>query len=154
MPEDPFREAVGGWLLGSPKFVDRVRAGMTLPSLPDAIPAVRRLGCYSCQAVQAAVAEHYGIAADSFSRQRSDSVSDRLAGEGVDARDASGAVGGFRADLAGLRAQPVSPARRSCSAISLRFGPASAPRRRRASLRSMVRCRAHSWTAATRKPRE
>ena len=34
-PEDPFREAVGGWLLGSPKFVDRVRAGMTSPRHPD-----------------------------------------------------------------------------------------------------------------------
>jgi hypothetical protein len=46
MPEDPFREAVGGWLLGSPKFVDRVRAGMTLPRHPDAVSDARRLACY------------------------------------------------------------------------------------------------------------
>ena len=36
MLEDPFREAVDGWLLGSPKFVDRV-AWMTSPRHPDAV---------------------------------------------------------------------------------------------------------------------
>jgi hypothetical protein len=54
MPEDPFREAVGGWRLGSRKFVDRVRAGMTLPRHPDAVPAARRLACYDYRAVLAA----------------------------------------------------------------------------------------------------
>ncbi len=79
MPEDPFREAVGGWLLGSPKFVDRVRAGMTSPRQPDAVPAACRLACYDYRAVLAAVAEHYGIAADSCLRQRSGAVSRDLA---------------------------------------------------------------------------
>ena len=41
----------------------------------------------------------------------------------------------------------------SHSAILLRPGPASAPLRRRPSLRSMAPFPAHSWTAATRKPR-
>ena len=45
MPEDPFRQAFFGPLLGNPKFVDRVRAGMTLPRHPDAVPAARRLAC-------------------------------------------------------------------------------------------------------------
>jgi len=79
MPEDPFREAVGGWLLGSPKFVDRVRAGMTLPRHPAAVPAARRLAGYDFRAVLAAVAEHYGIAVDSFLQQRSGAVSRDLA---------------------------------------------------------------------------
>ncbi len=79
MPEDPFREAVGGWLLGSPKFVDRVRAGMTSPRHPDAVPAARRLAGYDYRAVLAAVAEHYGIAVDSFLQQRSGAVSRDLA---------------------------------------------------------------------------
>ncbi len=46
----------------------------------------------------------------------------------------------------------LPPARCAYSAISLRLGPASAPRRRRTSLRSMAPFPAHSWTAATRKP--
>ena len=79
MPEDPFREAVGDWLLGSPKFVDRVRAGMTLPRHPAAVPAARRLAGYDYRAVLAAVAEHYGIAVDSFLQQRSGAVSRDLA---------------------------------------------------------------------------
>jgi hypothetical protein len=33
MPENPFREAVGGWLLGIPKFVDQVRVKI-LPARP------------------------------------------------------------------------------------------------------------------------
>jgi hypothetical protein len=77
--EDPFRETVDDWLLGSPKFVDRVRAGMTLPRHPDTVPAARRLACYDYRAVLADVAEHYGIAVDSFLRQRSGAVSRDLA---------------------------------------------------------------------------
>jgi hypothetical protein len=79
MPEDPFRDAVGGWLLGSPKFVARLRAGMSLPRHPDAVPAARRLACDDYRAVLAAVAEHYGIAAESFLRRRSGAVSRDLA---------------------------------------------------------------------------
>ncbi len=79
MPDDPFREAVVGWLLGSPKFVDRVRAGMTLPRHADAVPAARRLACADYRAVLAAVAEHYGIAVDSFMQKRSGAVSRGLA---------------------------------------------------------------------------
>ena len=45
MPEDPFRQAFFGPLLGKPMFGDRVRAGMTLPRHPDAVPAAHRLAC-------------------------------------------------------------------------------------------------------------
>ncbi len=79
MPEDPFREAVSGWLLGSPKFVNRVRAGMTKPRHADAIPAARRLALSDYRAVLAAVAEHYGIAVDSFLQKRSGALSRDLA---------------------------------------------------------------------------
>ena len=79
MPEDPFRDAAGGWLLGSPKFVKRLRAGMTMPRHPDAVPAARRLACYDYRAVLGAVAEYYGIAEDRFLRQRSGAVSRDLA---------------------------------------------------------------------------
>src|SRR5271157_4236418 len=67
MPEDPFREAVGGWLLGSPKFVDRVRAGMTLPRHPDAFPAARRLACYDYRAVLDAAEVRRSVDVSAFS---------------------------------------------------------------------------------------
>jgi len=79
MPADPFREAAGGWLLGRPEFIDRVRGGMTLPRHPDEVPAARRLVGYDYRAVLAAVAEHYGIAVDSFLQKRSGALSRDLA---------------------------------------------------------------------------
>jgi|SRR5579864_8371097 len=108
---DPIRVAVGGWLLGSATFVMRLRAGMTLPRHGDAIPAARRLACYDYRVVLGAVAEHSGIAADRFLRQRSGAApgSCRLAGAGVDAGDAPGSIRGFRADRSAQRPQPNSP---------------------------------------------
>jgi hypothetical protein len=79
MPENPFRDAAGGWLPGGPKFVKRMRALMTLPRQPDAVPAARRLACYDYRAVLGAVAEHYGIAEESFLQQHSGAVSRDLA---------------------------------------------------------------------------
>ena len=43
---------------------------MTLPRHSDAVPAAHRLACYDYRAVLAAVAEHHGIAVDSFLRRR------------------------------------------------------------------------------------
>ena len=53
--------------------------GMTSPRHPAAVPAARRLAGYDYRAVLAAVAEHYGIAVDSFLQQRSGAVSRDLA---------------------------------------------------------------------------
>jgi len=66
-------------LLGGPKFVDRVRAGITLPRHPDTVPAVRRLACHDYRAVLAAVAAHLGIAPESFLLQRNGELSRDLA---------------------------------------------------------------------------
>ena len=52
---------------------------MTSPRHPDAVPAARRLAGYDYRAVLAAVADHYGIAVDSFLQQRSGAVSRDLA---------------------------------------------------------------------------
>jgi len=79
MPEDPFREAVGGWLLGGSNFVERVRAGLTIPRHPDAVPAARQLVSLDYRAVLADVAKHFGITVESFREQRSGDLDRDLA---------------------------------------------------------------------------
>ena len=78
-PEDPFREAVGGWLLGGPKLVDRVRSGMKVPRNPDAVPAVRLLTSIDYRTVLLAVADHFGVTLESFRHQRTGELSRDLA---------------------------------------------------------------------------
>ncbi len=81
LAEDPFREDVGGWVLGSPKLVDRVVAGCGCRDIPTRFPAVRRRACWynGGGGLAAAVAQRFGIAEDSFLRQRSGAVCRDLA---------------------------------------------------------------------------
>jgi REP element-mobilizing transposase RayT len=78
-PEDPFLQAVGGWLLGGPRFLERVRSRIKMPSHPDSVPAARRLWRCDYKAVLAAVAEHFDLEPQNFRRQRSGEVSRDLA---------------------------------------------------------------------------
>jgi hypothetical protein len=156
MPEIPFLESVGGWQQYGPKCVDlgaswvdvavasrrgprRASAGVL--RLPGG-PGGRGRALWDRRGLLLAAAQR---------RAGGEPGSGRLAGAEVDARVALSAVG-LRADPSRQRALGASRERRPDSAISLRLGPASTARRRRASLCSMAPFPAHSWTAATRKP--
>ena len=68
-PPAPFREAIGGWILGSERFVARLRneAGPVLSNPP--IPEARQLAGLDPKRVFAAVAEFYGLDSSSLSRR-------------------------------------------------------------------------------------
>ena len=70
-PENPFRNATFGWLLGSQAFVDRIRERMQPPRFDDDVPRARRISNLEPATVIAAVADHYGISPASFQRRRS-----------------------------------------------------------------------------------
>lgn len=74
-PENPFRSASLGWLLGSQRFVDAIRKRMQRPHHEDEVPAARPLTNLELEAVIAAVAHHYGIAVEEFQRRRSNAPS-------------------------------------------------------------------------------
>jgi hypothetical protein len=68
-PASPFREAFGGWILGSERFVARLRnlagAVRSNPSVPEA----RRLAGLDPKRIMAAVAELYGLEGAWLSRR-------------------------------------------------------------------------------------
>lgn len=69
-PENPFRDAAFGWLLGSEEFVERIREAMRLPKHRDEVPAACRLAGRRLDDVLVAVADHYRVTtADLRSRQ-------------------------------------------------------------------------------------
>jgi putative transposase len=74
-PENPFRDAAFGWLLGSPDFVDKIRAKVGQAGRQDALPAARRLAAVDLVRVQSAVAAHYGVDPQTFRNRHSQSVS-------------------------------------------------------------------------------
>lgn len=68
-PASPFREAFGGWVLGSARFVERVRA-LAGPVVADpAAPEARALAGLTVDAVLAAVACYYGLPGEELSRR-------------------------------------------------------------------------------------
>ena len=68
-PLSPFREAIGGWILGSERLVSRLRvlAGAVRSNPP--IPEARQLAGLDPQRIIAAVAEFYGLEGSSLSRR-------------------------------------------------------------------------------------
>jgi len=66
-PENPFKQAAHGWLLGGNGFVDRIRTEMQSPRFADEVPRVRPLGSVDVESVFAAVARHYKVAPKSLS---------------------------------------------------------------------------------------
>ena len=108
-PEDPFREAAGGWLLGDPEVRQRAaRIGMTMPRHPDAVPPrfawrVTITGRFWGPWWSTMGSPKMLLAA---AQRRGEPGSGCLTGGSVDASDAPGATRGFRADPSGQHAQP------------------------------------------------
>jgi putative transposase len=74
-PENPFRDATGGWLLGSSKFVAEVRARIAQAGNHDQVAAVRQLSALDPGMVQSAVAAHYGVDPRTFQNRGGESIS-------------------------------------------------------------------------------
>jgi putative transposase len=74
-PENPFRDAAQGWLLGSLEFVEKIRAKAGLAGSHDGVPAARRLSAIDPVRVQAAVAAHYGVDPQIFRCRHGNSIS-------------------------------------------------------------------------------
>jgi REP element-mobilizing transposase RayT len=70
-PDNPFRDAVHGWLLGSQEFVDRIKRLMKEPTHRDEVPSARRLANLPVESVIAAVADYYETTPEAFCRRRS-----------------------------------------------------------------------------------
>lgn len=74
-PENPFRDAIHGWLLGSLDFVNQVRTRVGRTAHHDEVPAARRLSAVGLHRLQSVVAAHFGVDAQSFRKRRGGSVS-------------------------------------------------------------------------------
>ncbi len=70
-PANPFQSAAHGWLLGSEKFIERMRSLLSEPRNRDEVPAARRLASLDAATVLAAVARYYGVGQDRFQERRS-----------------------------------------------------------------------------------
>jgi len=71
-PLSPFREAFGGWVLGSDRFVARLRA-LAGPLGPEpSTAAARHLSGQSVEAICAGVAAHYGLESSDWMRLRAE----------------------------------------------------------------------------------
>ena len=68
-PESPFREAFGGWILGSPRFIEelRTRAGPVVANPPA--PEALQLAGLDRDRICSAVAEFYGVDRAQLSRR-------------------------------------------------------------------------------------
>jgi putative transposase len=59
-PASPFREAFGGWVLGSERFVARLR-GLSVPAADPPTPEARQLSGLDAEVVCAIVTEYFGL---------------------------------------------------------------------------------------------
>ena len=68
-PPSPFRAAFGGWVLGSERFVARLRelAGPVLSDPP--LPGARQLAARDPEAILAAVCDHFGLVRSALARR-------------------------------------------------------------------------------------
>jgi putative transposase len=74
-PENPFHDAIHGWLLGSLDFVDRIRAKIGNDEHRNEGPASRRLSAIDLVKIQSAVAAHFGVDPQTFQNRGVESVS-------------------------------------------------------------------------------
>ena len=68
-PESPFREAFGGWILGSERFLDQLRSRPGLLSSHPPLPEARQLVALDPGRIFAAVAEFYGLDESALARR-------------------------------------------------------------------------------------
>jgi hypothetical protein len=76
-PQSPFREVFGGWILGSERFVARLRRLAGRVRSNPAIPEARRLSGLDPERIIAAVAEFYGLEGLWLSRRDNPTLPDR-----------------------------------------------------------------------------
>ena len=65
-PKNPLDAAVGGWLLGSSKFVDGIKRRLQEPRHDDEVPLARSLKALSIRDVLDATAKHYCVDSASY----------------------------------------------------------------------------------------
>ena len=70
-PPNPLDTAVEGWLLGSSKFVDRIKRKIKSPKYQDEVPRARRLSGIALAEVLKKTAVHYNVPVSSFARKHS-----------------------------------------------------------------------------------
>jgi REP element-mobilizing transposase RayT len=68
-PRSPFRDALGGWILGSDRFIDRLRQLVGTAPGDRSTAEVRQLLGRDPHAVIAAVADYYSVPLELFSRR-------------------------------------------------------------------------------------
>ena len=68
-PPSPFRAAFGGWVLGSERFVARLRE-LARPVLSDPpLPGARQLAARDPEAILEAVCDHFGLVRSALARR-------------------------------------------------------------------------------------
>jgi len=75
----PFREAFGGWALGSRRFVDQLRAQSSAVVTNPPPPEARQLAGLDPELICAAVIEYYGLDASSLARRHDPHVARSVA---------------------------------------------------------------------------
>ena len=60
-PENPFTQAVHGFLLGSQSFVDKIRKEMKPPQFEDEVPRARLVKSFDLESVFEAVIRYYQV---------------------------------------------------------------------------------------------
>jgi REP element-mobilizing transposase RayT len=78
-PASPFREAFGGWILGSERFVGQLRSRAGPVAADPAAPEARRLAALDPAVICAAVVDHYGLDASALRRRHDPHVARAVA---------------------------------------------------------------------------
>ena len=103
-PPSPFRDAFGGWALGSGRFVDRLRTLAGPVSAGPSAPEARQLAGLDPDRICATVADYYGLDVSSLARRHDSHIARPVAAwicrrhAEVSLRDLAGRFGLSRAD--------------------------------------------------------
>ncbi len=78
-PMNPFANAWEGWLLGSEKFLKRIKAKFVAPNQPDQVRQARRLASTDPAVITQAVADYFDVAVEAYRQRRSSAAGRDLA---------------------------------------------------------------------------
>jgi chromosomal replication initiation ATPase DnaA len=78
-PDNPFDAAWEGWLLGSKKFLEKIKAQFVDPQQPDQVRQARRLRSPSAADVISAVAAQFEVPVERYCQRRSNAAGRDLA---------------------------------------------------------------------------